>query len=82
MVSREAASLPIAAVQSGTPFALWYHYHGYVVIANKRFWDGLPPNIRQALTGALKETTAYFYAMAKQEEDEALEAHHCESRRR
>jgi C4-dicarboxylate-binding protein DctP len=49
-------------------------YHDYVVIANKRFWDGLPPNIRQALTGALKETTAYFYAMAKQEDDEALEA--------
>jgi len=49
-------------------------YHGYVVIANKKFWDGLPPNIRQALTGALKETTAYFYAMAKQEDDEALEA--------
>jgi TRAP-type C4-dicarboxylate transport system substrate-binding protein len=57
-------------------------YHDYVVIANKRFWDGLPPNIRQALTGALKETTAYFYAMAKQEDDEALEGHHCESRRR
>ena len=57
-------------------------YHDYVVIANKRFWDGLPPNIHQALTGALKETTAYFYAMAKQEDDEALEAHHCESRRR
>jgi C4-dicarboxylate-binding protein DctP len=49
-------------------------YHGYVVIANKRFWDGLPPKIRQALTGALKETTAYSCAMAKQEDDEALDA--------
>lgn len=49
-------------------------YHGYVVIANKKFWDGLPPDIRNALTAALKETTAYFYKMAKQEDDAALEA--------
>ncbi|MCX7156075.1 MAG: TRAP transporter substrate-binding protein [Rhodocyclales bacterium] len=49
-------------------------YHGYVVIANKKFWDGLPPEIRAALTAALKDTTAYFYSMAKQEDDAALEA--------
>ena len=49
-------------------------YHGYVVIANKKFWEGLPPDIRSALTAALKGTTAYFYSMAKQEDDAALEA--------
>ena len=49
-------------------------YHGYVVIANKKFWEGLPPDIRAALTAALKDTTAYFYSMAKQEDDAALEA--------
>ena len=49
-------------------------YHGYVVIANKKFWEGLPPDIRSALTVALKGTTAYFYSMAKQEDDAALEA--------
>lgn len=49
-------------------------YHGYVVIANKKFWEGLPPDIRTALTAALKGTTAYFYSMAKQEDDAALEA--------
>ncbi|MCX7149639.1 MAG: TRAP transporter substrate-binding protein [Rhodocyclales bacterium] len=48
-------------------------YHGYVVIANKKFWEGLPPDIRTALTAALKDTTGYFYSMAKQEDDAALE---------
>jgi len=49
-------------------------YHGYVVIANKKFWDGLPPDIRSVLAAALKDTTAYYARMAQQETDEALEA--------
>ena len=49
-------------------------YHGYVVITNKKFWEGLPPDIRGILTAAIKDTTDYFYSMAKQEDDEALEA--------
>jgi len=49
-------------------------YHGYVVITNKKFWDGLPPDIRGILEGALKDTTGYYVAMAQQETDEALEA--------
>jgi C4-dicarboxylate-binding protein DctP len=49
-------------------------YHGYVVITNKKFWDGLPPDIRTELNGAIKETAAYFTAMAKQEDDAALES--------
>jgi C4-dicarboxylate-binding protein DctP len=48
-------------------------YHGYVVIANKKFWEGLPPDLRNILTAAVKETTSYYYAMAKQEDEEALE---------
>jgi len=30
----------------------------YVVVANKKFWDGLPPDIRTILEGALKDATA------------------------
>jgi C4-dicarboxylate-binding protein DctP len=48
-------------------------YHGYAVIANKKFWDGLPPNVRATLEGAMKETTDYFNRIAKQENDDALE---------
>jgi C4-dicarboxylate-binding protein DctP len=49
-------------------------YHGYAVIVNKKFWDGLPPDIRATLEGAMKETTDYFNRIAKQENDEALAA--------
>src|SRR5947199_4788051 len=48
-------------------------YHGYAVITNKKFWDGLPPNVRATLEGAMKETTDYFNRIAKQENDDALE---------
>ena len=49
-------------------------YHGYAVIVNKKFWDGLPPAIRATLEGAMRDTTAYFNSTAKQENDAALEA--------
>ena len=49
-------------------------YHSYVVITNKRFWDGLPPDIRGILEEALKDTTAEYAAMAQQETDEAFAA--------
>jgi C4-dicarboxylate-binding protein DctP len=49
-------------------------YHGYVVITNKKFWESLPPDIRDMLVAAIKDTTGYFYSMAKQENDEALES--------
>lgn len=49
-------------------------YHGYAVIVNKKFWDGLPANIRSTLEGALKDATDYFNKTAKQENDDALEA--------
>src|ERR1700712_477747 len=34
-------------------------YVGYAVITNKRFWDGLPADIRTALTKAMKEATDF-----------------------
>ena len=48
-------------------------YLGYAVIVNKKFWDGLPADIRSALDGAMKDTTKYANAIAQQENDKALE---------
>ena len=48
-------------------------YVGYAVIANKRFWDGLPADIRAALTKAMKEATDFTNDIAQKENDEALE---------
>lgn len=49
-------------------------YLGYAVIVNKKFWDGLPADIRTALEGAMKESTRYANAIAQQENDSAMEA--------
>jgi C4-dicarboxylate-binding protein DctP len=49
-------------------------YLGYAVIVNKKFWDGLPGDIRAALEGAMKDATKYGNAIAQQENDHALEA--------
>ena len=46
----------------------------YAVIANKKFWDGLPADIRSALESAMKDTTKYANDIAKKENDDALEA--------
>jgi C4-dicarboxylate-binding protein DctP len=55
--------------------ALTQHgYLGYAVIANKKFWDGLPADIRTTLEGAMKEATKYANDIAKKENDDALEA--------
>ena len=48
-------------------------YIGYAVIVNKKFWDGLPPDIRTALERAMKDTTRYTNAIAQQENDQAME---------
>lgn len=47
-------------------------YHGYVAITNKKFWDGLPPDIRAILEGAMKDTTAKYAQIAQKETDEAF----------
>jgi len=49
-------------------------YLGYAVIANKRFWDGLPDTIRTQLEKAMKEATEYVNDIAKEENEKALEA--------
>lgn len=47
-------------------------YHGYVLVANKKFWDALPADIRLILDGVVKDTTEYFYKVAQKDEQEAL----------
>ena len=49
-------------------------YLGYAVIANKKFWDGLPPDVRATLESAMKDATAYANEIAKKENDDAIEA--------
>jgi C4-dicarboxylate-binding protein DctP len=49
-------------------------YLGYAVIANKKFWDGLPPDIRTTLDGAMKDATKFANDIAKKENDDALAA--------
>lgn len=46
----------------------------YAVIVNKKFWDGLPPDIRTTLQGAMKEATKFANDIAKKDNDDALEA--------
>jgi len=49
-------------------------YLGYAVITNKKFWDGLPAEVRGQLEQAVKESTEYANKIAKEENDKALEA--------
>ncbi|MRW92659.1 DctP family TRAP transporter solute-binding subunit [Duganella sp. FT80W] len=49
-------------------------YLGYAVIVNKKFWDGLPPDIRTALNKAMAEATTFEKAIAQRDNDLALEA--------
>ena len=48
-------------------------YLGYAVIVNKKFWDGLPADVRTILDGAMKDATKYANDIARQENDDALE---------
>lgn len=49
-------------------------YLGYAVIVNKKFWEGLPADIRAQLDAAMKDATKYANAIAQQENDKALAA--------
>ena len=51
------------------------HGHlAYAVIVNKKFWDGLPADIRTALAGcAIKDATTYANAIAATENADALD---------
>ena len=48
-------------------------YLGYAVIVNKKFWDGLPADVRTALDGAMKDATAYANQIAEKENNGDLE---------
>ncbi|MBE3023701.1 C4-dicarboxylate ABC transporter [Janthinobacterium sp. BJB1] len=49
-------------------------YLGYAVIVNKKFWDGLPPEIRTQLEKAMREATTFEKAIAQRDNDQALDA--------
>ena len=44
----------------------------YAVVVNKKFWDGLPSDIRKSLDEAMAESTKYVWQIAKQENDDAV----------
>ncbi len=48
-------------------------YLGYAVIVNKKFWDGLPADIRTTLEGAMKDSTKFANEIARKENEDALE---------
>jgi len=46
----------------------------YAVVTNRKFWEGLPADIRGQLEKAMAEATRYERDIAKKENDDALEA--------
>jgi len=46
----------------------------YAVIVNRKFWEGLPAEIRAQLEKAMRETTVYEREIAKKENEDALAA--------
>jgi C4-dicarboxylate-binding protein DctP len=48
-------------------------YIGYVVVVNKKFWDGLPADIREQLTKAMKEATEFGNNASAKDNDDALD---------
>lgn len=49
-------------------------YLGYAVIVNKKFWAGLPADIRTTLEGAMKDATKFANDVAKKDNDDAMAA--------
>jgi C4-dicarboxylate-binding protein DctP len=50
-----------------------HNYLGYAVIVNKKFWDGLPADIRKQLEDAMEQATRYANQFAKVDNDNSLE---------
>jgi len=48
-------------------------YLGYAVIVNKKFWDGLPADVRGQLEEAMKKATIYANQIAQDENDKSLD---------
>jgi len=49
-------------------------YLGYAVIVNKKFWDGLPADVRGQLEQAMRDATTFEKAIAQRDNDLALDA--------
>jgi len=49
-------------------------YLGYAVLVNKKFWMGLPADIRTTLEGCMKDATKFANDVAKKDNDQALAA--------
>ncbi|QDF98005.1 C4-dicarboxylate ABC transporter [Azoarcus sp. DD4] len=49
-------------------------YSGYVVVANKPFWDRLPADVRAELEGAVKEATEFNRKVALEDDAKSLAA--------
>ena len=47
-------------------------YIGYIVVVNKKFWDGIPADIKPQLDKAMQEATAYGNGQSQKENDDAL----------
>ena len=47
-------------------------YLGYAVITNKKFWDGLPADVRKQLEEAMAQATKFANDVAMKENDQAL----------
>jgi len=48
-------------------------YIGYIVVVNKKFWDGLPADIRGQLEKAMHEATLYGNNIAEKENTDSME---------
>jgi C4-dicarboxylate-binding protein DctP len=49
-------------------------YLGYAVLVNRKFWMGLPADIRTALESAMKDATKFANDIAKKDNDDAMAA--------
>ena len=49
-------------------------YIGYAVIVNKKFWDGLPADLKPQVEKAMADATTYANGLSQQENDEAIVA--------
>ncbi|MBN9582687.1 MAG: TRAP transporter substrate-binding protein [Afipia sp.] len=49
-------------------------YIGYAVIVNKKFWDGLPADVRTQLEKAMADATEFSNSISQKENDDAIAA--------
>ena len=54
--------------------SLTHHTHqAYAIVTNKKFWEGLPPEIRTTLEGAVRDATTFVNARVAVDEAESYE---------